>query len=93
VANADDSISSRCAVQIHTPVSRLCARNCLGCRRSSVMLFYDPAVPLDAMHASLFTRPMSPNCRMRRYGIALQSSASIWDQFEAVLTLAAEGRI
>ncbi|WP_323803414.1 phosphoadenosine phosphosulfate reductase [Sulfitobacter litoralis] len=53
-------------------------------------VIYDPAVPLDAMHASLFTRPNVTKLRMRRMGSALQSKLLDLDQFEAVLTLAAE---
>lgn len=54
-------------------------------------VIYDPKVTLDAMHASLFTRPNVVKLRMRRMGIALQSSLLQLDQLETVLKLAANG--
>jgi hypothetical protein len=54
-------------------------------------VIYDPKVTLDAMHASLFTRPNVVKLRMRRMGIALQSSLLQLDQLETVLKLAADG--
>ncbi|WP_289086008.1 phosphoadenosine phosphosulfate reductase [uncultured Sulfitobacter sp.] len=56
----------------------------------AAFVIYDPTVPLDAMHASLFTRPNVTKLRMRRMGTALQSKLLELDQFEAILTLAAE---
>ncbi len=53
-------------------------------------VIYDPKVTLDAMHASLFMRPNVQKLRMRRMGIALQSSLLQLDQLETLLNLAAE---
>ncbi|HCI99332.1 MAG TPA: phosphoadenosine phosphosulfate reductase [Sulfitobacter sp.] len=59
----------------------------------AAFVIYDPTVPLDAMHASLFTRPNVTKLRMRRMGTALQSKLLELDQFENLLTLAADGEL
>ncbi len=56
-------------------------------------VLYDPKVVLDAMHASLFTRPNVTKLRMRHMGLALQSELLQMDQLESLLNLAAERRL
>ncbi len=56
-------------------------------------VIYDPKVVLDAMHASLFTRPNVTKLRMRHMGVALQSTLLQLDQLESLLLLAAEGEL
>jgi hypothetical protein len=56
-------------------------------------ILYDPKVVLDAMHASLFTRPNVTKLRMRHMGLALQSELLQIDQLESLLTLAAEEKL
>ncbi len=59
----------------------------------AAFVLYDPKVTLDAMHASLFTRPNVTKLRMRNMGLALQSGLLQWDQLETLLSLAAEGTL
>lgn len=59
----------------------------------AAFILYDPNVALDAMHASLFTRPNVTKLRMRYMGLALQSDLLQLDQFETVLSLAAAGKL
>ena len=59
----------------------------------AAFILYDPNVALDAMHASLFTRPNVTKLRMRHMGLALQSDLLQLDQFETVLSLAAAGKL
>ncbi len=56
-------------------------------------VLYDPKVVLDAMHASLFTRPNVTKLRMRHMGVALQSELLQIDQLETLLGLAADGEL
>lgn len=59
----------------------------------AAFILYDPKVALDAMHASLFTRPNVTKLRMRHMGLALQSELLQLDQLETLLSLAAEGTL
>lgn len=53
-------------------------------------VLYDPKVALDAMHASLFTRPNVTKLRMPHMGLALQSELLQLDQLETLLSLVSE---
>ncbi len=59
----------------------------------AAFVLYDPKVDLDAMHASLFTRPNVTKLRMRHMGAALQSDLLQMDQLENLLCLAADGEL
>jgi hypothetical protein len=59
----------------------------------AAFVLYDPKVTLDAIHASLFTRPNVTKLRMRHMGLALQSELLQLDQLETLLSLAADGNL
>ncbi|WP_198133664.1 phosphoadenosine phosphosulfate reductase [Roseobacter sp. GAI101] len=59
----------------------------------AAFVLYDPKVALDAMHASLFTRPNVTKLRMRHMGVALQSELLQLDQLETLLSLAVDGTL
>jgi hypothetical protein len=54
-------------------------------------IVFDPAEPLDAMHAALFTRPHIVKLRMPRMGAALQGSLVAMELLEPLLTQAGNG--
>lgn len=56
-----------------------------------VFVFYDPHEHLDAMHASLFTRPNVTKLRMPNMGDALQTELLTMDLLFAVLSQAGRG--
>ena len=62
-----------------------------GAARAYVI--YDPAEPLDAMHAALFTRPNVTKFRMRYMGEALQSHLLFMKRLFPLLQAAAEDRL
>lgn len=60
---------------------------------NEAFVVYDPKVVLDAMHASLFTRPNVTKLRMPHMGVELQSTLLSLDQLESLLLLAADGQL
>jgi len=85
-------VSSRMRRTDFTSVSAM--RPNARCRRSSDMLLYDPAVPLDAMHASLFTRPNVTQIAHAAYGISIASKLlAFWISSKAVADLGRRGRL
>ena len=54
---------------------------------------YDPAEPLDAMHAALFTKPNVTKFRMRYMGEALQSHLLFMKRLFPLIQAAAEDRL
>lgn len=62
-----------------------------GAARAYVI--YDPAEPLDAMHAALFTRPNVTKFRMPYMGEALQSHLLFMKRLFPLITAAADGRL
>lgn len=59
----------------------------------AAFVLYDPNVALDAMHASLFTRPNVTKLRLRHMGLALQTELLQLDQLETLLNLAADNNL
>ena len=56
-------------------------------------VFYDPAEPLDAMHAALFTKPNVAKFRMRFMGEALQSHLLFMKRLFPLIQAAAEDHL
>lgn len=62
-----------------------------GAERAYVI--YDPAEPLDAMHAALFTRPNVTKFRMRYMGEALQTHLLFMKRLFPLIAAAADGTL
>ena len=62
-----------------------------GAERAYVI--YDPAEPLDAMHAALFTRPNVTKFRMRYMGEALQTHLLFMKRLFPLIEAAADGTL
>lgn len=58
-----------------------------------VFVLYDPAMPLDAMHAALFTRSNVTKLRMRFMGEALQTHLLFMKRLLPLIHLAADGKL
>ncbi|MEL7093272.1 MAG: phosphoadenosine phosphosulfate reductase [Pseudomonadota bacterium] len=56
-------------------------------------VLYDPAEPLDAMHAALFTRPGVTKLRLRHMGDAIQSALIEMEVLAPLLTHTAAGTL
>lgn len=58
-----------------------------------VFMLYDPAQPLDAMHAALFTKPHVHKLRMRHMGGAIQSDLIDMQVLRRLLAKAGTGKL
>lgn len=60
---------------------------------SDMHVLYDPAEPLDAMHAALFTKPHVHKQRLRFMGDAIQTDLLEMDIFKPMLVALGEGAL
>ena len=58
-----------------------------------VFIAYDPEVPMDAMHAALFTKPFTTALRCRNYGLTPETMLAQMGVLSKLIEAACEGRL